>query len=300
METRHEARSLPQRDARRAIFTRRTLMRGHGLSTRPLKTSVAVVISTDEWLNPSAELLTFDKRVHEAEDRARPSHSFLFSVSGPRSTLRTAARQIFTRYQRLFQQRNRYSRNSTFTAILERHRDLHPIHKPLVRADFDHAIDVWQWVLRLDPGASLELQVAALFHDIERLVSEADVRTEQSADDYLSFKQQHALAGADMLRSCLANVGLPSESIDRTSSLVARHEQPADDVELKLLNDADALSFFSLNSPGFLRYFGIEHTASKVAYTLARMSDEARALLAEIRLEPTLTDLLREQQAVVR
>ena len=296
METRHEAPSRPRRGARRATFTRRTLMRGHGLPAKPLKTSISVLISSEEWLQPSADLLTFDKRIHEAEDRASPSHSFLLSVSGPRSVLRGVARQVFTRYQRLFQQRNRHSRSSLFSSVLERHRRLHALHKPLVRADYDHSLDVWQWVLRLDPDASLALQVAALFHDIERLRSEADARIEHTAQDYLRFKQEHASAGADMVRQLLAELPLPGAVIERASELVAKHEQPGEDAELRALNDADALSFFSLNSPGFLRYYGMEHTANKVDFTFARMSPQARGLLDELRLEPPLRDLLRAQQ----
>jgi hypothetical protein len=296
METRQETTAQPRRGARRATFTRRTLMRGHGLPAKPMKTSISVLISSEEWLHPSADLLSFDKRMHAAEDRASPSHSFLLSVSGPRSMLREAARQVFTRYQRLFQQRNRHSRSSLFSAVLERHRDLHPAHKPLARADFDHALDVWQWVLRLDPEASLALQIAALFHDIERLTSQADPRSEHTVEDYARFKREHASAGADMLRPMLSELPLPDELIERASSLVAGHEQPDGDPDLRVLNDADALSFLSLSSPSFLRYYGKEHAASKVDFTFSRMSPMARDLLAEIRLEPALRELVQAQQ----
>lgn len=285
---------VPTRRVRRTTFTRRTLMRGHGLSTKPLKTSITVLITSEEWLQPGADLLEFDRRVHEAEDRAHPGHSFLVSVSGPRTTLRNAAKQIFTRYQRLFQRRNRYSRSNHFTAMLARHRALHPMHKPLARADFDHALDVWQWVLRLNPDASGALQVAALFHDVERLASETDARVEHAAENYLSFKQKHAQVGAEMLRECLAGCELPDELIERAAALVSRHEQPGDDPELNLLNDADALSFFALNSTGYLHYFGAEQTANKVDYTVARMSPHARELLVDLRLAPVVQELVRQ------
>jgi hypothetical protein len=67
--------------------------------------------------------------------------------------------------------------------------------------------------------------------------------------------------------------------------LLRRHEARGnDDVELDLLNDADALSFFSLNAQGYLHYFGPEQTERKVRYTLARMGDRARHVLRRLRL----------------
>jgi hypothetical protein len=64
--------------------------------------------------------------------------------------------------------------------------------------------------------------------------------------------------------------------------------------EAGVLADADALSFFALNSPGYLRWFGPEQTARKVAWTLARMSDGARGWLRRIRLEEATGRLVDE------
>ncbi len=91
--------------------------------------------------------------------------------------------------------RNERSSDERFAEILRRHRQLHDLDKPLVKADFDHALDVWQWTLRLRPQSSLPLQVAALFHDIERLVSEADVRIEQHAPDYQTLQGRPCARG---------------------------------------------------------------------------------------------------------
>jgi hypothetical protein len=59
------------------------------------------------------------------------------------------------------------------------------------------------------------------------------------------------------------------------------------------VNDADALSFFSLNSLGFLRYYGLPHTARKVDYTLGRMGPAARARLFPIRYPAAVEGLVR-------
>ena len=64
------------------------------------------------------------------------------------------------------------------------------------------------------------------------------------------------------------------------------------DADLALLNDADALSFFSLNSWGFVAYHGDEHTRKKVTYTLERMSPGAVRHLTGLRLPPLVRGLI--------
>jgi hypothetical protein len=76
--------------------------------------------------------------------------------------------------------------------------------------------------------------------------------------------------------------------LDRVSYLIERHERPHRDADIALLNDADGLSFFSLNSAGFLNYFGLPHTRRKVAYTWGRLRPEARARLRQIRVRPEI------------
>lgn len=161
-------------------------------------------------------------------------------------------------------------------------------------ADYEHALDTWQWVLTLQPEAGLAVQIAALFHDIERLASEAEVRIEHRAADYQEFKDNHARIGAAWTDAILGELGIEPAVRQAAVRLVGRHERPpepgvSNDPEgddLALLNDADALSFFSLNSPGYWRYYGPEATRRKVAWTLARMRPEARRRLAGMRLHP--------------
>ena len=190
--------------------------------------------------------------------------------------------EVLNRCQRWIARRNEFSAGETFDRVLERHREMHDLAKPLVRADYNHARDVWQWTLRLEPRASLAVQIAALFHDIERLASEADKRVEHLAPDYQAFKDAHASAGAEMTRRILRDV--PRGIVDRVAQLVGIHERRSDDAEVALLNDTDALSFFSLNSNGYADYFGPEQTRKKVEYTWNRMSDRARTRLHGIRI----------------
>lgn len=254
-----------------------------------------VAIDVAAWRRADFDFWSFDRSLDEAAAR-----SFAIGISGGDEHDRwTTALEVLTRAQRLVRRRNRLSESPTFDRLIERHRALCNLDKPLVRADYDHAIDVWQWTLRLAEDATLEVQAAALLHDVERLVSEADARVEHLAHDYRAFKDAHAVAGAELARELLVAVGFHASERARIVELIARHEHASDDPQATVLNDADALSFFSLNSAGFLDYFGIEHAARKVAYSLGRLTPRARERLARVRLRPEIARLLRACRAEV-
>lgn len=252
--------------------------------------SDALCVSFSEWQSPRLDLLRLDNQVHERE--AAGGISCLRLVGGGQEAA-AFFEQVLTRYQRLlpFAQRP----DQAVARVLAHHRALFDLSKPLVRADYDHALDTWRWTLRMDLGASRALQLAALFHDIERLRSESEQRVEHLAADYRAFKYAHARSGARLSTDILSSCGLPAAVVERVAQLVEGHEAPGEEEELAALNDADALSFFSLNSWGFVRYFGLEHSRAKVAYTLARMRPVARRYLGRFRYHPELSGILREQ-----
>ena len=287
--------AAPWRDA--------TDSRGHGLSAlRRTFPSVDIIVTradppagegrvfrVEEWRDPAAELHAFDERVGMMRG---VGDVFLVARGGP---WLDAALEILTRYQVFVRRRNEASRGPLFDRVLEGHRALHDLRKPLVHADLLHALDAHAWLLRLAPGASLALQLAAIFHDVERLASEADVRVEHHAEDYEAFKREHARGSARMMAEVLSAAGVGPATAARAEALVERHEAPDGDDEVARLNDADALSFFSRNSDGFLRYYGPDHTRKKVAYTLRRMGPLARAELGRgVRLHPEVRRLVDE------
>ncbi|WP_437587416.1 DUF4202 family protein [Sorangium sp. So ce1000] len=255
----------------------------------PSGDALHAVVDARAWRSSALDLWALDTGLHALDARG----PFGLRLEGlDRAGAARAAYEVLTRCQRFIRRRNLASATAVFARILGRHRELHDLDRPLVRADYDHAIDVWQWMLRLDPRAGVAVQAAALFHDVERLVSEADVRIEHRAPDYQAFKDEHARRGAELARAALDGVGLPPDVLERIGALVASHERPGNDAELALLNDADALSFFSLNSAGFLDGYGPEHTRAKVAYTLRRLRPEARALLPRIRCRPEVEAMI--------
>jgi hypothetical protein len=250
----------------------------------------AVTVPATVWEAPRFDPLALDDALAAGGD------SLAVRVEGSDDRqLHGVVLQVLTRCQRLLRGTNRHSADPIFARVLELHRGLHDLRLPLVAADYHHTIDTWRWTLRLDPDAGLAVQVAALFHDVERLTSEPLVRIEQHAADYRAFKEAHAAAGGQITETALARIGAPPALRSRVAELVATHEQPHPDEEAALLNEADALSFFSLNAPGFARHYGPEHTARKVAYTLRRLGPRGRAELGGIRHRADIAALIARE-----
>jgi hypothetical protein len=248
----------------------------------------AILVDESAWRDPASDLYAWDAKVLGLQSQ----HGWLLMVPvGDAQAAVEALLQVLTRYQRLAPRLNAGSQSEAFLCALALHRTLHDLSKPLVRADYEHALDVWQWLLRLDPDAERALQLAALFHDIERLTSEPDQRIEQHADDYQAFKTAHAEIGARLAAVTARAAGVDEGDCLRMQELIEGHEQPAEPsrpLQAALLADADALSFFSLNSRGFADYYGPEHTRRKVEYTLGRMTPRALAYLSQLKLSPEI------------
>jgi hypothetical protein len=254
-------------------------------------------ITVEQWKSQNFNFYELDRRL----DALAESHDGPFGLVlvGWGDELVRTAREVLTRCQRWTDRRNEASRCPLFDRLLIKHREIHDLAKPLVRADYNHALDTWHWVLRLAPDAGLAVQLAALFHDVERLISEADTRVEHQAADYQAFKDRHAAHGAELAETLLGEAGVGAGTRRRAAWLIAAHERPSegghrDAAAVALLNDADALSFFSLNSVGYLDYYGLEQTRKKVGYTLRRLRPEARRQLCGMRLPGAVAAAVQE------
>jgi hypothetical protein len=266
---------------------------GRELPTLTLEISTCAGV-TDPIVDTADWLASEDFRAIDAACEASTSDAISVRGEAPELVVQVAC-EVFTRFQRHLNRRNACSAVPLFDAVLRAHRGLHDCGRPLVRADYDHALDTWQWMLRLAPEASLAAQLAALFHHVERLESDAHARVEPP--DYQAAPNAHAAQGAELTYAVLRSAGVDSRTAARTREIVASHERRGRDVEVDLLNDADALSFFSLNSSGYLDSFGAAQTRRKVAHTLGRLGASAREKLALVRLRPDLLPLLDEAAA---
>lgn len=253
-----------------------------------------VEVDLDWWRSEQYDPYRLDRELGDASEA--PLQQMVVRTREPQ-TLEPELARLLIRLQGRFPSVNRASSNIRFRHLLQLHRKLHNLNLPLVRADFIHAIDTWQWVLRLEPKANEVVQAAALLHDLERLQSESRKRHEHKAPDYQTFKDAHAHTGARMVRQLLLFQSWSPSEADAVARLVERHESSSSSVDLQLLSDADALSFFSVNSAGYLDYFGERQCRKKIVWTLARMSPRAGPWLAQLRLRSDVEALYQSLRA---
>jgi hypothetical protein len=237
-----------------------------------------VVVDGRDWRSPACNPREFDELVaSRLEHGART-----LDVRGRPDVAPRDALEVLTRYQRFVGRRNAASRSSTFDRALELYRAMHDPGKPLARADLDHGLDTWQWALRLDPNAPVATQLAALYKGGP-------------------FDPPHGRGDADTTRAVLREASVEPDIREEVGWLVAHQGDgrtasldEGRTIALATLTDADALSFFSLGSPGFVDHFGLDHAHRMVGHALHRMSHAARVRLSRIRLRADVARILAE------
>ncbi len=162
-----------------------------------------------------------------------------------------------------------------------------------VPEDPRHADNTLEWLLRLEPDAGDDLQLAALAHDIDRA---DDVRKVKRADfdDYDAFKSAHARNGAEILRSILIRCDVEGDIVDEACRLVEVHEVGGDP-RSDLLKDADSISYFDGNLPLYYQREGWAETKRRSLWGYRRLSARAKEFVNKICYQDeTLMQLLRE------
>lgn len=241
-----------------------------------------VAIEVGAWRDPAFDPIDLDARVG-ALDREGVLRLVVRSGGRPLSTAIAVAAEVLTRCQRFLDRRNSQSCDARFEALLAAHRAMHDLARPLERAHHEHALDVWQWALRLDPRASFELQAAALLH-----------RAGGGADGCDALEDE--CGSAARAEEMLARLGVEAEARRRIGALVAADRRRAGAGPAAVLAGADALSFFSLESSGFVRRHGRDRARSKVRRALARLGPAARARLGGVRLARDVAALVAEAE----
>jgi hypothetical protein len=240
-----------------------------------------VLLSSSQWRRGVFDDSSFDLKLDEL---ARVP--FTLRVADDRGE-RAFPIEVLNRCQRLIGRRNAHSQGPMFDRILRRHREMHDLSSQRVRIEYDHALDTWQWTLRLNPSAWAGVQIAALFHDVGRVMSGTD------RGEYRDF---HARAGAEIAWRLLATSGVDAQLCDHVVWLIAGRERIAADPDIALLNDADALSFFSLSSRRYADSFGPEQARKAIAENWNRMRPAAREKLASVRMRDDIRQMLDQMR----
>jgi hypothetical protein len=220
-----------------------------------------VRVSLHDWSHPSADVLAFD-RLFASMQREREFGVVLWCTDwlvGSQSAV-----ELLNRYQRLLPLPQGTVVPREVETALAAYHQLFPFHDRAARARHEAGLDTWRWLLRLTPSAGLELQLAALFHDL----------------------------ALGKLEEALQFLALDRRVLLRTVELALFYDEPGRDLELAKLRTARSLSFLSLESWQFLRRHGPRATRTKAEQLLLAMDSAALCVAATTRQPPVVSDVL--------
>src|SRR6056297_412864 len=157
-----------------------------------------------------------------------------------------------------------------------------------------HARDVLKWVKKLNSKASLSLKLAALFHDIDRIVTAkvgGGFKGKRGSQEYLKHKKRHAKRSADFIIPLLKEYGVSSSILKNTEFLIIHHDDTGKEIEkinnmnLNYLVAADSLSFYSTIAPKLYKIEGEERIKDKIRFMVDKMPQFARKILTQTKLK---------------
>lgn len=162
-----------------------------------------------------------------------------------------------------------------------------------------HALDVLKWAEKISQETSLALRLAALFHDIDRVVTPNEggsFRGSRRSEAYKEYKMNHAKRSADYIIPRLSKIGINEEVLERARFLIIHHDdnsgeaEKLNDSELDHLVAADVFAFFTSVWPKLLTVEGMERSRDKLKFMIGKISDSLRKQLSELKLENGIAD----------
>jgi HD superfamily phosphohydrolase YqeK len=145
-----------------------------------------------------------------------------------------------------------------------------------IMEDPTHSEQVREFILRIKPDASEELQIAGLAHDIERAVDPRILQVE--GESYEEYKQRHAERSAQITAQMMREIGYEEDAVGRVSAIIGIHEIGGGE-EGDTLRDADSLSYFSNNIEPYIRRNGVQKARMKVKLMYQRMGEKAKQMV---------------------
>ena len=167
-----------------------------------------------------------------------------------------------------------------------------------------HAMEVLNWASRLCPNGSLPLRLAAIFHDVDRIVTPGKgggFKGDRTSEAYHDHKKQHAKRSVDFIMPLLRRRTLQTGILERTAFLIAHHDDPGkdvealDDPELNVLVTADTFAFFTTIGPRLLSAEGSERTKDKIRFMIEKSPRATRDLLGSQTFGHDVLDRLKNE-----
>ncbi|HXZ25315.1 MAG TPA: DUF4202 domain-containing protein [Nitrospiria bacterium] len=151
---------------------------------------------------------------------------------------------------------------------------------------------VAHWLLRLAPGASDAVRLAAAGHTLRRWEIPRDRYAHDTAG-YHAWRDATAAHSSEHAEALLRSIGYPEEHIRRVCRLIRREDGPGDP-DAQLLEDADCLAFLELKLVDYLDRWDGE-TLTRILYgTWMKMSGPARTLARQAPFDPRISPWLAQ------
>ncbi len=167
-----------------------------------------------------------------------------------------------------------------------------------------HVLDVLDWVEKLNTKASNPLKLAALFHDIDRVVTPkmgGGFKGERSGKAYLEHKKMHAQRSTKFIIPILKKNNVTKNILARVEFLIIHHDDTGEEIEkindsdLNYLVAADSFAFFTSVAPKLFEVEGKERIKDKIKFMVDKLPDFARILLWEYQLENEVFNNLKNE-----
>ena len=153
------------------------------------------------------------------------------------------------------------------------------------KTDPEHSKTTLEWLMKLKPDSSNELQISALAHDIERGLREKNNESgSEKIKNYDNLKKEHCKRSAEIICKLLVENNFEKSFIDKVYYYVLNHEIGGDE-NTNFLMDADSLSFFQSNLEHYFEKNNKETTYFKINYMYKRMSQKAKNLAKKFKYE---------------
>lgn len=122
------------------------------------------------------------------------------------------------------------------------------------------AVNTLEWLMKINPFASEELKISAYAHDIEKTF--ITKREQRDYETFIDHKKEHSRRSADIVCTLMFTFDFPKEIIKRVHYLISNHEVGGDS-DANDLRDADSLSYYENNLPGYYEKRGIDVTKKR-------------------------------------
>ena len=146
------------------------------------------------------------------------------------------------------------------------------------------------WVMRLDPGASAALRLAARAHHLRRWVVPRASYPDGRAG-YLRWRRDQKQRHAAELRELLEGASVDPAVVERAAAIVAKVGLGSDP-EVQVFEDAVCLTFLETQLGETADRLDEAHMTNVIAKTLTKMSEPGKAAALTIELDARGSALL--------